>query len=90
MGRIGRRGKRSEVRAVRSQEDVLTILWSSSAFLAPYLLGQPAQYTVAVEVDRQVHMDLNWPLAAALNMVLIAILAITAYVLTTARRRNAQ
>lgn len=73
-----------------SAATVLTILWSSSAFLAPYLLGQPAQYTVAVEVDRQVHMDLNWPLAAALNMVLIAILAITAYVLTAARRRNAQ
>src|SRR5215831_12455951 len=52
----------------------LTVLWSASAFLGPYLLGQPAQYTVAVEVDRQVHQNLDWTLAAALNVVLIAIL----------------
>jgi ABC-type spermidine/putrescine transport system permease subunit I len=68
---------------------ILTILWSASAFLAPYLLGQPAQYTVAVEVDRQVHMDLNWPLAAALNVVLMGILAVAAYGLSKVRRRFA-
>lgn len=68
---------------------IVTVLWSASAFLAPYLLGQPAQYTVAVEVDRQVHTDLNWTLAAALNVVLIAILALTAYLLSAARRRLA-
>ena len=69
---------------------ILTILWSASAFLAPYLLGQPAQYTVAVEVDRQVHTDLNWTLAAALNVVLMSVLAATAYALSAARRRFAR
>jgi ABC-type spermidine/putrescine transport system permease subunit I len=68
---------------------ILTVLWSASAFLAPYLLGQPAQYTVAVEVDRQVHTDLNWTLAAALNVVLIAVLGISAYALSAARRKFA-
>ena len=68
---------------------ILTLLWSASAFLGPYLLGQPAQYTVAVEVERQVHEDLNWTLGAALNVVLIAILAGGAYVLSLVRRRLA-
>lgn len=67
----------------------LTVLWSASAFLGPYLLGQPAQYTVAVEVERQVHQDLNWTIAAALNVVLIAILTAAAYAMSVARRRLA-
>jgi ABC-type spermidine/putrescine transport system permease subunit I len=68
---------------------ILTVLWSASAFLGPYLLGQPAQYTVAVEVERQVHQDLNWAVAAALNVVLIAVLAICAYAMSALRRRLA-
>ena len=67
----------------------LTVLWSVSAFLGPYLLGQPAQTTVAVEVDRQVHQDLDWTLGAALNVVLIVIMAASAYVMTLARRMRA-
>jgi ABC-type spermidine/putrescine transport system permease subunit I len=68
---------------------ILTLLWSASAFLGPYLLGQPAQYTVAVEVERQIHQDLNWTVAAALNVVLMTMLAGSAYLLTIARRRLA-
>jgi ABC-type spermidine/putrescine transport system permease subunit I len=67
----------------------LTVLWSASAFLGPYLLGQPAQYTVAVEVDRQMHENLDWTLGAALNVVLIAIMAATAYLITLVRRQRA-
>ena len=67
---------------------ILTVLWSASAFLSPYLLGQPAQYTVAVEVDRQVHQDLDWALAAALNVVLISVLALAAYAMSVARRKS--
>lgn len=68
---------------------ILTVLWSASAFLGPYLLGQPAQYTVSVEVDRQVHQDLDWTLGAALNLVLIAIMSAAAYLLTLVRRLRA-
>lgn len=68
---------------------ILTVLWSASAFLGPYLLGQPAQYTVAVEVERQMHQDLNWTIAAALNVVLIGILAAAAYAMSAVRRRLA-
>ncbi len=65
---------------------ILTLLWSASAFLSPYLLGEPAHYTIAVEVERQVHEDLDWALAAALNVVLMAFLAAMAF---AARRRVA-
>jgi len=68
---------------------ILTLLWSAGAFLGPYLLGQPSQYTVAVEVERQVNQDLNWTIAAALNVVLMAVMAGAAYVMTAARRRLA-
>lgn len=68
---------------------ILTLLWSASAFLGPYLLGEPAQYTVAVEVDRQVHQDLDWTLAAALNVVLIGVLGTVAFTLSAVRRRSA-
>jgi ABC-type spermidine/putrescine transport system permease subunit I len=66
---------------------ILAVLWSASGFLGPYLLGQPAQYTVAVEVERQVHQDLNWTIAAALNIVLITLLAVTAFTMSSLRRR---
>ncbi len=68
---------------------ILTVLWSASAFLGPYLLGQPGHYTVAVEVERQVHQDLNWTVAAALNVVLIATLGGTAFLISSLRRRFA-
>jgi spermidine/putrescine transport system permease protein len=65
----------------------LAILWSLGAFLGPYLLGQPAQYTVSVEVDRQMNHDLNWALAAALNVVLLGVMTLCGYSLTAIRRR---
>ena len=65
----------------------LTLAWSLSAFLGPYLLGGPAQYTVAVEVDRQIHSDLNWSLGAALNLSLMALLGLIALVWAQARKR---
>lgn len=66
---------------------ILTILWSASGFLGPYLLGEPAQYTVAVEVERQVRQNLDWTLAAALNVVLISAMAGSAYLLSLLRGR---
>lgn len=65
----------------------LTLLWSLTAFLGPYLLGEPQNYTLSVEVDRQTRQDMNWALAGALNVVLIAAMAGIAYGLSAARRR---
>jgi spermidine/putrescine transport system permease protein len=68
---------------------ILTVLWSLSAFLGPYLLGEPAQYTVAVEVERQIHQELDWTVAAALNSVLLVVLGASSYGLSALRRRLA-
>jgi ABC-type spermidine/putrescine transport system permease subunit I len=68
---------------------ILTVLWTAGAFLGPYLLGQPSHYTVAVEVERQIHQDLKWTIAAALNVVLIVVLAVSAYSFSVLRRRFA-
>ena len=67
----------------------LVLLWSLTAFLGPYLLGEPRHYTLAVEVDRQMRHDLDWTMAAALNVVLMALMAAVAYGLSVARRRTA-
>jgi ABC-type spermidine/putrescine transport system permease subunit I len=72
-----------------SSAAVITFLWSLTAFLGPYLLGEPAQYTVAVEVERQVHQDLDWTLAAALNVVLLGVLGVFSYCLSAVSRRVA-
>lgn len=68
---------------------VLTVLWSVSAFLGPYLLGEPAQFTVAVEIERQIHQDLDWTAGAALNVVLLLVLGASSYGLSALRRRLA-
>jgi putative spermidine/putrescine transport system permease protein len=67
----------------------LVLLWSLTAFLAPYLLGEPRHYTLAVEVDRQMRQDLNWTRAAAINVTLMALMAGLAYGLSAVRRRVA-
>jgi ABC-type spermidine/putrescine transport system permease subunit I len=67
----------------------LTLLWSLTAFLGPYLLGEPHTYTLSVEIDRQARQDMNWALAGALNVVLITAMTGVAYGLSVARRRLA-
>jgi spermidine/putrescine transport system permease protein len=66
---------------------LLVFLWSLGAFLSPYLLGGPNQYTLAVQVDRQTYFDLNWPLAAALNITLLILVAAIGYTATRVRAR---
>ena len=65
----------------------MILLWSLSAFLGPYLLGKPEHFTLAVEVERKVNTDLNWPLGAAMNVVLLAMSACVGYLLTRSRLR---
>jgi ABC-type spermidine/putrescine transport system permease subunit I len=66
---------------------VLTMLWSLGAFLSPFLLGEPAQYTIGVQVNREVTQDLDWPVAATLNLILLALVAMAGYAATRARVR---
>lgn len=68
---------------------LLVLLWSLGAFLGPYLLGNPSQYTIAVQVDRETNFDLNWALAAALNTVMMAAVAAIGYGASRFRSRAA-
>ena len=53
---------------------LLGFIWGVGAFVAPYLLGKPELYTLAVEVDRQTNWRLNWAMGAAVAFVLMAII----------------
>ncbi len=54
---------------------LLAFIWGVGAFVAPYLLGTPELYTLAVEVDRQANWRLNWAMGAAVAAVLIAVIS---------------
>jgi ABC-type spermidine/putrescine transport system permease subunit I len=53
---------------------LLSYIWGVGAFVAPYLLGNPELYTLAVEVDRQTNWRLNWAMGATVAFVLMAII----------------
>jgi ABC-type spermidine/putrescine transport system permease subunit I len=54
---------------------LLSFIWGVGAFVAPYLLGTPELYTLAVEVDRQTNWRLNWAMGGAVAFVLSALIA---------------
>jgi ABC-type spermidine/putrescine transport system permease subunit I len=53
---------------------LLSFIWGVGAFVAPYLLGTPELYTLAIEVDRQTNWRLNWAMGATVAFVLMAII----------------
>lgn len=48
-------------------------VWGIGAFVAPYLMGAPDQYTLAVEVQRATFEQMNWPRGAALAVLLLMV-----------------
>lgn len=65
---------------------LLSFIWGLGAFVAPYLLGTPELYTLAVEVDRQTNWRLNWAMGAAVAMVMVGVItALVAVYLRTQR-----
>ena len=55
---------------------LLGFIWGVGAFVAPYLLGKPELYTLAVEVDRQTNWRLNWAMGAAIAFILMALILV--------------
>ncbi|MBI3974469.1 MAG: ABC transporter permease subunit [Chloroflexi bacterium] len=68
---------------------LVTLVWAAGAFAAPLVLGNPALYTAAVEIHTQTFERLNWPLAAALAIVHLAIVAALAAAALTLHGRRA-
>jgi ABC-type spermidine/putrescine transport system permease subunit I len=55
---------------------LLGFIWGVGAFVAPYLLGNPDLYTLAVEVDRQANWRLNWAMGGAVAFVLMTLILV--------------
>lgn len=65
---------------------LLSFMWGVGAFAAPYLLGNPDLYTLAVEVDNQVNGRLNWAMGATIAFVLMGIIGGLIYVYARVQR----
>lgn len=65
---------------------LLSYIWGVGAFVAPYLLGTPDLYTLAVEVDRQANWRLNWAMGATVAFVLMAMIVALVFVFIRTQR----
>lgn len=68
---------------------LLSFMWGIGAFVAPYLLGNPDLYTLAVEIDQQVNWRLNWAMGGAVAFVLMAIIGALMLVLNRMQANEA-
>jgi len=55
---------------------VIAFAWSAGAFAAPVLLGSSSERTVAVQVQRLLDLQFDYPAAAALAVVLTAVVLV--------------
>jgi ABC-type spermidine/putrescine transport system permease subunit I len=53
---------------------LLSLIFALGAFVSPYLLGGPEQFTLAVDIERQTFENLNWPRGAAEAILTLAAL----------------
>ncbi len=75
----------------------ITFIWALGAYIGPIVMGNPDNYTVAVQVYTETFDNNNWPLGAALatsNVLLVVALFVTLDLLQrsikkAARRREA-
>ena len=67
---------------------LLSFMWGAGAFAAPYLLGKPELYPLAVEVDQQVNWRLNWAMGGAVAFVLMAIIGAVMALLQVVQKRE--
>lgn len=69
-----------------STATLVSLIWGLGAFISPYLLGSPQEITLAVDVQRQMFENLNWPRAAAEGVGLLVTLALLAILFGLAHR----
>lgn len=56
---------------------VVTFAWGVGAYAAPALLGSASERTFAIEVERLMLRQFNWPVAGALSVILLVFVLIT-------------
>jgi ABC-type spermidine/putrescine transport system permease subunit I len=65
---------------------LVSLIWGLGAFISPYLLGSPQEITLAVDVQRQMFENLNWPRAAAEGVGLLSTIVLLALLFAFAHR----
>ena len=53
---------------------VLCTIFAFGAFVSPYILGGPDEFTLSIDIQRQAFENLNWPRAAAEAVMMLATL----------------
>lgn len=66
---------------------LVSLIWGLGAFISPYLLGSPQQITLAVDVQRQMYQNMNWPRGAAEGVCLVLTLIVVAAFYNLPQRR---
>jgi spermidine/putrescine transport system permease protein len=61
---------------------VIIWTWSMGAYTAPALLGSGSEWTVALEIQNVMLTQFNWPVGAALAIVLLVIILISILLIT--------
>lgn len=67
---------------------LVSLIWALGAFISPYLLGSPAQLTLAVDVQRQMFENMHWPRAAAEGVAMVVTLLFIAIVFLQAKKHS--
>jgi spermidine/putrescine transport system permease protein len=63
---------------------VVSFAWSVGAYAAPGLLGAGSDRTFAIEVEKQMLVGFNWPVATALSAIMLVLMFVSVVVLYTA------
>ncbi|WP_227357222.1 ABC transporter permease [Haladaptatus salinisoli] len=63
---------------------VITFAWGVGAYASPALLGSASETTFAIEVERLMLQQFNWPVASALSIILLIFVLISVLLMFTA------
>jgi ABC-type spermidine/putrescine transport system permease subunit I len=55
---------------------VLCAVFGFGAFVSPYVLGSPDEFTLSIDIQRQAFENLNWPRAAAEAVMMLVTLSV--------------
>jgi len=59
---------------------LVSFIWGLGAYVSPFLMGSPDEITLAVDVQRQMFENMNWPRAAAGSGVLLIFLTLASII----------
>ena len=65
---------------------VLCTVFAFGAFVAPYILGSPDQFTLSIDIQRQAFENSNWPRAAAEAVMMLCALGGMGLLFQSSRR----